>query len=388
MHCAVRTRSPCDLRPTHAAIPGARTRPPTFVASRGATCPLRHFSAMIALGRHRGLRANRRDKPVRCRYSKVGANSPRRPSRSPARKCRGYRQNGEATGWNRVVGAGGSFAAAGLRRGLARCRFARGPCKPSLRRPVRPWPQAITLWQAIGFPDCRERWTNDGEVYLLLGESELERGRNEPSDRRTEAQAAAAAALAAWAKVPAGKPVFRPCLLASRDPPDQHGAVHAGRRNLDDGAWRPGCRGSLRARACAQPALPFPGPVRRGPGDRTRFLVVTRRRRRAISRNCGRSTTRRCRSRRGSGRSTRPTATTTASGSGEPTWPSRPAVSTKPHPWLDRCVSRRPDDPAVWQARLDLAVATLDEAGFWSALRAPAGGRVRRGRPFSSCAPG
>ncbi len=37
-------------------------------------------------------------------------------------------------------------------------------------------------------------------------------------------------------------------------------------------------------------------------------------------------------------------------------------------PWLERCLGRRPDDPAIWRARLDLAVAALDEAGFWSAL--------------------
>ena len=36
--------------------------------------------------------------------------------------------------------------------------------------------------------------------------------------------------------------------------------------------------------------------------------------------------------------------------------------------WLDRCVGRRPTDPAVWKARLDLAMATDDIAGFWVAL--------------------
>ena len=37
-------------------------------------------------------------------------------------------------------------------------------------------------------------------------------------------------------------------------------------------------------------------------------------------------------------------------------------------PWLDRCRGKRPDDPAVWQAYLDLAVATADEPGFWIAV--------------------
>jgi len=35
--------------------------------------------------------------------------------------------------------------------------------------------------------------------------------------------------------------------------------------------------------------------------------------------------------------------------------------------WLDRCLDRRPDDPAVWRARLDLALAADDASGFWEA---------------------
>jgi enediyne biosynthesis protein E4 len=35
---------------------------------------------------------------------------------------------------------------------------------------------------------------------------------------------------------------------------------------------------------------------------------------------------------------------------------------------LERCLKRRPDDPAVWRARLDLALATDDVAGFWAAV--------------------
>src|ERR1022692_4084762 len=53
-----------------------------------------------------------------------------------------------------------------------------------------------------------QRWTNDGEVFVLLGESELERGRKEPPDRRAEAKAWSNAALAAWAKVPPASPYF------------------------------------------------------------------------------------------------------------------------------------------------------------------------------------
>jgi len=36
--------------------------------------------------------------------------------------------------------------------------------------------------------------------------------------------------------------------------------------------------------------------------------------------------------------------------------------------WLDRCLKQRPEDPAVWQARLDLALATDDTPGFWTAV--------------------
>ncbi len=35
--------------------------------------------------------------------------------------------------------------------------------------------------------------------------------------------------------------------------------------------------------------------------------------------------------------------------------------------WLERCLGRRPDDPAVWRARLDLAMAAGDLDGFWTA---------------------
>jgi tetratricopeptide (TPR) repeat protein len=41
--------------------------------------------------------------------------------------------------------------------------------------------------------------------------------------------------------------------------------------------------------------------------------------------------------------------------------------------WLERCLGRRGDDPAVWRACLDLAVATEDDARFWEAAgRIPA----------------
>ena len=51
------------------------------------------------------------------------------------------------------------------------------------------------------------------------------------------------------------------------------------------------------------------------------------------------------------------------------------AVSCAAAEWLDRCLERRPDDLPVWLARLDLAMATDDEAGLWTAVEhLPAGG--------------
>src|SRR5262249_43492065 len=36
--------------------------------------------------------------------------------------------------------------------------------------------------------------------------------------------------------------------------------------------------------------------------------------------------------------------------------------------WLDSCASRRPNDPAVWRARLDLARARGDVGAVWQAV--------------------
>src|SRR5262249_9415699 len=42
--------------------------------------------------------------------------------------------------------------------------------------------------------------------------------------------------------------------------------------------------------------------------------------------------------------------------------------------WLERSLGRRPDDPAVWRAGLDLAMAGGDVDGFWTAAaHLPAG---------------
>ncbi len=212
-----------------------------------------------------------------------------------------------------------------------------------------------------------ERWTNDGEVYLLLGESELERGRNEPSDRRTEAQAAGAAALAAWARVPAESPYFGRASLFR--------ATHL----INTGRYTPAEEVLLTALA--------------QPRDATRYELE-----RALSRLY------RFQGRFGEVReivrgswsvSTTPAADLkelwsidhspmpveawkraldAADGDDDRVWLGRAnaAIMTGRFdlaaPWLERCLSRRPEDPAVWRARLDLAMASQDEAGFWSAV--------------------
>ena len=56
--------------------------------------------------------------------------------------------------------------------------------------------------------------------------------------------------------------------------------------------------------------------------------------------------------------------------------------------WLRACLQRRPDDLAVWQARLELAMATDDVAGFWTAIEHLPAESVRRGRDPEDCGPG
>ena len=141
--------------------------------------------------------------------------------------------------------------------------------------------RAITRSASSRLSRLAKRWTSDGEVYLLLGESELERGRNEPPERRAEAQAAAAAALAAWSKVPRSSPYYgRACLLRATHLINT-GHYTPAEETLLVALGEPARRSSLRARARAQPALSLPGPFRRGSRDRSRRAGRARPRRRA-----------------------------------------------------------------------------------------------------------
>ncbi len=208
-----------------------------------------------------------------------------------------------------------------------------------------------------------ERWTNDGEVLLLLGENEMERGRKEPPERRAESLAAGTAALNAWAKVPKTSPYFgRASLLRAnylinigRYAPVEEVLLTAlaepavsSRRELERALSRlyrfegrfDDVRGLIRGSWAHSPAKAAdlkelwnldhaPMPVESW--------------RRALDK---------------------------AEDSDDRVWLGRAQHSTMigrfadAARWLDRCAERRPDDLSVWQARLDLAVATNDVARF------------------------
>jgi enediyne biosynthesis protein E4 len=211
------------------------------------------------------------------------------------------------------------------------------------------------------------RWTNDGEVYLLLGESELERGRNEPPERRAEAQAAAARALAAWSKVPRSSPYYnRACLLR---------ATHL----INTGHYTPAEETLLQAIEDPQASLRYE--LERALSRLYRFEGRFDEVREIVRGAWSRSPT-------PAGdlkelwtldHSPMPVeawkkALEAADGDDDRVWLGRAnvAITTgdwgEAAPWLERCIEKRPDDPAVWRARLELALGTRDEAGFWSTV--------------------
>jgi tetratricopeptide (TPR) repeat protein len=217
-----------------------------------------------------------------------------------------------------------------------------------------------------------ERWTNDGEVLILLGESELARARSEPPERRSEAQAAATAALAAWARVPPSSPHFgRACLLR---------ATHL----INTGRYAPAeeILTTAVAAAALAPRYELERALSRLYRFQGRFDLV-----RQIIRGLW------SRSPAPAGElkelwtldhSPMPVeawrkSLDAADGDDDRVWLGRANLEIttgrfdEAAPWLDRCLTLRPGDPAVWQARLDLAVATADEPGFWNAVaRLPA----------------
>ncbi len=212
-----------------------------------------------------------------------------------------------------------------------------------------------------------ERWTGDGEVYLLLGECELERGRNEPPERRAEAQAAATRALEAWSKIPRSSPYH------------DRGSLLRATHLINTGRYTPAEETLLQALGEPHAALRY---------ELERVLS-------RLYRFQGRFDEVREIVRGGWARSPTPAgdlkelwtldhspmpveawkkALENADGDDDRVWLGRANVAittgnwAEAAPWLDRCILKRPDDPAVWRARLELALGTLDEAGFWMAL--------------------
>jgi thioredoxin-like negative regulator of GroEL len=199
-----------------------------------------------------------------------------------------------------------------------------------------------------------ERWTDHGEVFLLLGECELLRGRREE-------------ALATWAKVPLTSPSFA---RAARYRASN--LIHTGRYSS--------------AEATLLQALANPGPS--GSSDLERELNQ-------LYRFEGRFDDMRRVLRASWWRSADPTgvlkelwmldhssipieawqlALDKADNDDDRVWLGRAhhaILVGRFHDAADvlqRCLKRRPYDPAIWRARLDLALATDDVAGFWVAV--------------------
>ncbi len=211
------------------------------------------------------------------------------------------------------------------------------------------------LWPVQGrLSRLAEHWTNEGEVLLLLGECELHRGRRQE-------------ALAAWAKVPPTAPSFA------------QAARFRASNLIQMGRYSPAEETLLQALA---------NPGERGSDDLDRELVQ-------LYRSEGRFDDLRRLLRAAWCRSTDPAgvlkelwmldhsaipiqvwqfALDHADNDDDRVWLGRAHHAilvgrfSSAAKWIEACLRQRPDDPAVWRARLDLALATDDVAGFWTAV--------------------
>jgi enediyne biosynthesis protein E4 len=211
-----------------------------------------------------------------------------------------------------------------------------------------------------------QRWSNDGEVFILLGENELERSRKEPPDRRAESQAAGAAALAAWEKVPTASPYFgRASLLR---------ATHL----INTGRYAP--VEEVLLTALAGPASPDRRDLERALTRLYRFEGRVHDVRRVIRAFWSHSPTKAADLKElwDLEHSPMPVeswrrALDKADDGDDRVWLGRAnnAIMTGRFEdaarWLNKCSERRPDDLAVRQAWLDLAAATNDAAAFQKA---------------------
>ncbi len=196
-------------------------------------------------------------------------------------------------------------------------------------------------------------WTGGGEVDLLLGECELARGQRE-------------IALAAWARVPPSSPFFARAALLRATHLLNSGRYRPAEEVLLEALERPGepsryelehalgrvyrfegrfddVRRVIRASWCRSPD---PAPVLKELWALDHSPMPVESWRRALE---------------------------SADDDDDRVWLGRAnsAILTgrfaAAADWLDRCLKRRPDDPAVWQAELDLALADDDATGFWEA---------------------
>ncbi|MGP0065833.1 MAG: tetratricopeptide repeat protein, partial [Isosphaeraceae bacterium] len=216
-----------------------------------------------------------------------------------------------------------------------------------------------------------DRWPDDGEILLLLGECELERGRRETAmasetgrDPEAERRHGQDAAIAAWARVPRASPAYsKAALLAATNlintgryaPAEKtliaalNGPAGADRYDLERTLSRlyrfegrlDDVRRVLRASWCRSP----------NPGAVLRELWLL-------------------------DHSPTPVeawfrALEAADKDDDRVWLGKGnhAILTgrfeEAASWLDRCLKRRPEDPSVWEARLALARATEDDDAFW-----------------------
>jgi tetratricopeptide (TPR) repeat protein len=199
-----------------------------------------------------------------------------------------------------------------------------------------------------------ERWTNNGEVLVLLGECQAARGRRED-------------ALATWAKVPATSPFF------------DRASVQTATHLTNSGRYAP-------AEAILEAALAHAAPAGRYDLERALSRLYRFEGRQDDVRRVDRASWSRSPD---PGRivkelylldhaplpaETLQRALESADDDDDRVWLGRAnhALATgrlaDAAGWLERCVRRRPEDPAVWKAQLELAMETDDLSDFWEAV--------------------
>ncbi|QEH34316.1 FG-GAP repeat protein [Aquisphaera giovannonii] len=262
-------------------------------------------------------------------------------------------------GWAVAVALLAAVAVGVSAAGLARQRRAWRAELEAARLAIAEGRHSTARQKLAGLAD---RWSNEGEVYLLLGECELARGRRDE-------------ALSAWSRVP------------RESPHHARAALLRATQLINTGRYGP-------AEQVLLEAAGTPGEARTDGLDRALDRLY---------RFEGRFEDVRALLRRGWWRSGDPAAALRelwlldtspmpveswglaldrADASDDRVWLGRARNATmtgryeEAGRWLGRCRQARPDDPAVLQAELDLAVAADDPARFWAAAE-----RIQADRP-------